>query len=400
MGIWDTVKAIAGRGTQPARAEPKRATMPGNAGDLLGAVASAIEIAESATRSFDKARGAELPSKISDAVKQIHRAWSGSCIGYHSNLYLQGLVPRRPQDHFDSEWGMERRAYGSHTRGAWTSYEYEGIEEAALQLAGVSKEDFDAFIALQQPAGRAFETARDMALPALEAVAEVTRSSALAGVVAEVKKLKQGFSEDDLARVQMPRQVMSRDSRAIQGGMPVPPHIMVVSLVGQAHSRRDQLDKLCRELTKATQLVNALGIATKITEDPVKTDGAPDKKAVFVVHGRDARARTELYAFLRALGLRVLEWEHVSAQTGSASPYNGEVVDAAFRAAQAVVILFAGEDVAYLRDDLAGAKRETPGFQPRPNVLIETGMALMASRDRTVIVQSGVSREPSDLHGL
>ena len=76
------------------------------------------------------------------------------------------------------------------------------------------------------------------------------------------------------------------------------------------------------------------------------------------------------------------------------------MIEAAFAQAQAIVILFTGEDVSYLRPDLDGGKSETPGYQPRQNVLIEAGMAMQRDRKRTVIVQFGVTRTASDFHGL
>jgi hypothetical protein len=34
----------------------------------------------------------------------------------------------------------------------------------------------------------------------------------------------------------------------------------------------------------------------------------PDPKKVFVVHGRDEKLRSDMFGFLRALGLNPIEW--------------------------------------------------------------------------------------------
>ena len=120
-------------------------------------------------------------------------------------------------------------------------------------------------------------------------------------------------------------------------------------------------------------------------------------KKVFIVHGRYEEARRAVTELLRALGLEVIEWGHAVALAKSASPYNGEVVDAAFAEAAAIVVVYAGEDRAVPQASLGD---DAGGLQPRPNVLIETGMALQKDRSRTVIVELGVSRLASDLAGV
>ncbi|HRE01624.1 MAG TPA: nucleotide-binding protein, partial [Ilumatobacteraceae bacterium] len=71
-----------------------------------------------------------------------------------------------------------------------------------------------------------------------------------------------------------------------------------------------------------------------------------DPRKVFVVHGRNALARRGLFEFLRALDLDPIEWSEALHMTGQASPYIGNVLDAAFGAAQAVVVLQTPDDVA------------------------------------------------------
>jgi len=73
-----------------------------------------------------------------------------------------------------------------------------------------------------------------------------------------------------------------------------------------------------------------------------------------------------MFDFLRALGLRPLEWSQAVEMTASAAPFVGEVLTAAFEAAQAVVVLMTPDDLAHLRphllqdDDPAYEKEPTP----------------------------------------
>jgi len=94
---------------------------------------------------------------------------------------------------------------------------------------------------------------------------------------------------------------------------------------------------------------------------------------------------------------------HAIALTGKASPYIGEILDAAFKHAQAVIALLTPDDEARLRadlvreDDLPYEKSLTG--QARPNVLFEAGMAFAFHPGNTVLVQIGLVRPFSDVAG-
>lgn len=124
-----------------------------------------------------------------------------------------------------------------------------------------------------------------------------------------------------------------------------------------------------------------------------------DSRKVFVIHGRDEKTRKAMFDFLRALGLSPLEWNHAVSLTQKAAPYVGEVLDAAFNHAQAVIALLTGDDEARLRPELAGVEEPlTP--QARPNVLFEAGMALGRQPTRTIFVEVGTLRPFSDIAGV
>lgn len=127
----------------------------------------------------------------------------------------------------------------------------------------------------------------------------------------------------------------------------------------------------------------------------------PDPRSVFVIHGRNEPARVALFSFLRAIGLNPIEWNEAIRLTGQGSPYIGHVLDAAFNAAQAVVVLQTPDDIAHLHESLTypGDPECEPQLQPRPNVLFEAGMAMGRSEDRTIMVELGTIKSFSDIHG-
>ena len=121
------------------------------------------------------------------------------------------------------------------------------------------------------------------------------------------------------------------------------------------------------------------------------------KRDVMIVYGRNVEARNALADFLRTLGLNPLQWNELVADMAQGSPYIGEVVARAFQRAQAVIVLMTPDEHVMLRADLG--KDGGWAMQPRPNVLLEAGMALMHQPDRTIIVQMGKIRPVSDLEG-
>lgn len=136
------------------------------------------------------------------------------------------------------------------------------------------------------------------------------------------------------------------------------------------------------------------------------TGMADVSRKVFVIHGRDEQARGLMFELLRALDLQPQEWEPLVAATGSTLPNLNEVLATGLAAgqAQAVVALLTPDDIVTLHPALRAADdpadETSRVMQPRPNVLIELGMALSAYRHRTIIVAIGALRRITDLDGL
>lgn len=135
----------------------------------------------------------------------------------------------------------------------------------------------------------------------------------------------------------------------------------------------------------------------------MKEPNKPNRSRVFVIHGRDEVTRRALFDFLRAIDLKPIEWSEAVSLTGTPAPHIGEIIDAAMLHAQAIVVLFTGDDQARLRDeflsgnDPAYERKTTP--QSRPNVIFEAGLALGKYPERTILVQVGILRPFSDIAG-
>ncbi|WP_404949220.1 nucleotide-binding protein [Streptomyces sp. ARC14] len=129
---------------------------------------------------------------------------------------------------------------------------------------------------------------------------------------------------------------------------------------------------------------------------------APRNRTVIVFHGRDHRARRELFTFLRTIGLDPREWTEVLSLTGQGAPYVGDALDAAMEAAQAFLVFMTPDDVVYLKPEHGDGPDDwelRPMGQARPNVLFEAGLAFGRFPDRTILVEFGKVRPLSDLGG-
>lgn len=139
------------------------------------------------------------------------------------------------------------------------------------------------------------------------------------------------------------------------------------------------------------------------TEPVKKRAVAGRRRRVFVVHGRNEELRKSLFDFLRALGLDPIEWRKAIALTGSGSPSIGEILDAAFEHAIAVVVLLTPDDDVILKKEFR--KSNDPAYerrivgQARANVLFEAGMAFGRYPTETVLVQVGAVKPFSDIGG-
>jgi predicted nucleotide-binding protein len=138
-----------------------------------------------------------------------------------------------------------------------------------------------------------------------------------------------------------------------------------------------------------------------MASDAVSRDSVQSKlRRVFLVHGRDSLASTDMRALLRAFGFEVVEWSQAANSANDTNPYILVIVRMGFELAQAVVILFTPDENVELRASLQGSGGPDAGLQARPNVWLEAGMALGMNSNRTILVEASENRSASDLSGI
>ncbi|MBI5353194.1 MAG: nucleotide-binding protein [Chloroflexi bacterium] len=177
----------------------------------------------------------------------------------------------------------------------------------------------------------------------------------------------------------------------------------------EMEKRFEQLEKLSNEiLGHFTQPANEnqVEVSKKMEmsmSNSSEQNSNDTKRNVFVVHGRNESLRRSIFDLLRAIGLNPIEWTKAIAMTGKGAPYIGDVLDKAMEQAQAIVVLFTGDDEAKLKDEFQN--EHDPDYekhltsQARPNVLFEAGMAFGKYPERTILIQIGSIRPFSDIAG-
>ena len=168
---------------------------------------------------------------------------------------------------------------------------------------------------------------------------------------------------------------------------------------------RDYLN-LCISILKAyyekLKSNNESEASQEIRTEPI-IKGEINKRAVFVVHGRNEEIRNSMFDFLRAIGLEPIEWEKAIQMTGKPNPHIDEILIEALNNAHAILIMFTPDDIAKLnpqfqKEDDPSYERDLTG-QARPNVLFEAGMAYGKDPNKAILVEIGELRPFSDISG-
>lgn len=128
----------------------------------------------------------------------------------------------------------------------------------------------------------------------------------------------------------------------------------------------------------------------------------PDRRKVFLIHGRNDAAQKEMRTFLRSLGLIARPFDDIRhGLPGNATIM--DVIQAGMKESQGVIALFTADEFASLRPDFRGPNeqpREAMRWQARPNVIFEAGLAYGLAPDRFVFVLLGDVELFSDVSGI
>lgn len=194
---------------------------------------------------------------LRDKVNDLNECWSNSWIGFHANLYFKNFQKLPSwQYQFDSEWGSVNGI-----PEYWVEKSYCEIEAYIKYSApNISYNEIKLYI--------------DKALKGIKDIHEAVTINLVIlknkknfedewKLVEEISNHKWGINKQDIINYRRPKQMMSRDSFAMQQGMKIPPHIEYDSSIVELLSQITSIEEFIKKCNKILKLIN---IKSSITE--------------------------------------------------------------------------------------------------------------------------------------
>jgi hypothetical protein len=126
----------------------------------------------------------------------------------------------------------------------------------------------------------------------------------------------------------------------------------------------------------------------------------------FIIHGHDHEARRAVEKFMRSLGVEVVPFHRAPSEANDMEQVLYKL-RAGIEQADVVIALLTPDEQATWHDPVTGAYsgktlngESLAGWQPRPNVILETGLAAGIAKGKTIVVRVGPVRTISDLAGV
>lgn len=331
---------------------------------------------EQLTARAQEANVRETLDSLKRAAEQVGKAWSGSWLGYHANVYYRHFQPPPPGAHFNKAWGLKRPVAGLGSTGDWVEYSAEDVKATIYQWANcASLEHVHTF---SDGANTEFRKQQRALLSIIEVEVGDSISPFLTDLKEKVGELKIFTENQFLQRLEPNYNFVLYDEVAGQQGIWDPPHLTVLSEV--------------YAIQHTINIVESLADTTRQVESHVsrlqrrQQQEARVGNMIFIGHGHSPVWR-ELKIFLEdRLGLLVDEYNRVS-NAGRTTPHRlSEMMDAS----KAAFLLMTGED-------------ETPEgkFRARENVVHEVG--LFQGRlgfERAIVLLEDGCEEFSNIIGL
>ena len=311
-------------------------------------------------------------SEIERRIDDVSRSWSGSFIGYHAYVYFGAFEPVPPGCQFNSEWGLTTSRQGK-CQG-WREVDPAGV---TAKIFGNRSTEMDEWRAQTAAATAVVERARDTVRSILHVVNEGRTDLYLLRFDKEIREMEihpEGFFLESWA----PKQVVSRDSKAVNQGIWVPPHLAVLAT---AKHLREPFDL-------ARLMANKVSLIAKHVERCERKAKVADRggSRVFIGHGGSDQWRVLKDYITERLGLKHDEFNRAAVAGKTTIERLGEMLD---DAAVAFVVLTAEDERA---DGTVAA---------RMNVIHETGLfqGRLGFARAIVLLEDGCE-EFSNIRGL
>lgn len=208
----------------------------------------------------------ESCEKATRASQTVGESWSGSSLGYHSELYFRDFERPPLAESFDPEWG------GIHGISAgWQTRSPDEVKARIEQIAGnqIEKLEEGAKAALDQ--AKSLQTELLTELSPLHTKTGLEKEKKLFG---ELENFKWGQTANEYLDANLPKSYVSRDSRAVYQGAKVSAHLFYAAVAFETHSKcaaiRESLKKSVRLLRQTELNAGTLGSVEGADPQPLK----------------------------------------------------------------------------------------------------------------------------------
>ena len=216
-------------------------------------------------------------SKLQDAASKIGKAWSGSSIGYHANVYYENLEQPPPGARFSQEWGLMDQTFIQETRGSWVEYNPDELKARIRSIAG--NPDLGQARELEDRAHQLFEDAHAEIHSILTTELEVHDDPFLVRLNEEIESLELVSTSDIIKMARGGNAVIAtRDQTALGQGFFKPPHLSIFAEVGVIRNTVNA----CLQLSKIAKRAGS-HIAKRQRRDKREMEIGTN---VFIGHGR------------------------------------------------------------------------------------------------------------------
>lgn len=232
--------------------------------------------------------------KLTKAALKTGESWSGSALGYHSELHYGDFELPPLTARFSPEWG------GMHGLvPGWRPRTADEVKEHIEQLAGTAFSNLEKETAVALAEAKAFHT---------EIVTEVSALRARAGLehekklLAELEGFQWGKTVNDYMNANLNTGFMSRDSLAVSQGVRVPAHLYYAAVAFESDS---QCTAIREFLGLSIRLLRQIELNAASNETDSSTDLLPVKAVLALcdcfhkvarqlTHRRESRATLEI----------------------------------------------------------------------------------------------------------
>lgn len=338
-----------------------------------------LQIADSAFAALDRIRDPNLQASLASlgkACEDAKKAWSGSNIGYHANVYFAGLQPKPPDAEFSPEWGLKDLWPTHRPHPGWQTMDRDAVVDAILSRAG--KPDITNLEGALIPLKDMFFKLKEQAISLLSAALTDTDDQYIARKLKQVEPLIYADARTIALDLLPKGQPWTRDSLAATQGLQVAPHQSLIALRLSATVLENGLGTLESATREAASHLNRLDHRTK--------RGGLTGTNVFIGHGRSAAWR-ELKDFVEdRLHIPVDEFNRVPIAGLTTTARLSELLNAAAFA----FLVMTGED------EQADGK-----VRARENVVHEVGLfqGRLGFTKAIILLEDGC-QEFSNIYGL